>query len=64
MLMGGGGLEEFAANNEALWWWSSGQRSNDPSSNPAKVYNFPVKMLLNSTKINKKVAEVGPLKEH
>ena len=28
--------------------------SDDPSSNPAEVYNFPVKLLLKRTKINKK----------
>ena len=28
--------------------------SDDPSSNPAEVYNFSVKLLLKSTKINKK----------
>ena len=30
--------------------------SDDPSSNPAEVYNFPVKLLLKRTKINKKEA--------
>ena len=28
--------------------------SDDPSSDPAEVYNFSVKLLLKSTKINKK----------
>ena len=28
--------------------------SDDPSSNPAEVYNFSVKFLLKRTKINKK----------
>ena len=28
--------------------------SNDPSSNPAEVYNVSVKLLLKRTKINKK----------
>ena len=28
--------------------------SDDPSSNPAEVYNFSVKLLLKRTKINKK----------
>ena len=27
------------------WWWSSGQRADDPSSNPAKVCCFLCKML-------------------
>ena len=30
--------------------------SNDPSSNPAEVYNVSVKLLLKRTKINKKEA--------
>ena len=30
--------------------------SDDPSSNPAEVYNFSVKLLLKRTKINKKEA--------
>ena len=34
--------------------------SDDPSSNPAEIYNFSVKLLLKRTKINKKEAEVGP----
>ena len=34
--------------------------SDDPSSNPAEVYNFSVKLLLKRTKINKKEAGVGP----
>ena len=33
--------------------------SDDPSSNPAEVYNFSVKLLLKRTKI-KKEAGVGP----
>ena len=34
--------------------------SNNPSSNPAEVYNFSVKLFLKRTKINKKEAGVGP----
>ena len=34
--------------------------SDDPSSYPAEVYNFSVKLLLKRTKINKKEAGVGP----
>ena len=34
--------------------------SDDPSSNPAKVYKFSVKLLLKRTKINKKEAGVDP----
>ena len=34
--------------------------SDDPSSNPAEVYNFSVKLLLKRTKINGKGAGVGP----
>ena len=34
--------------------------SDDPSSNPAEVYNFSVKLLLKRTKINGKEAGVGP----
>ena len=34
--------------------------SDNPSSNPAEVYNFSVKLLLKRTKINKKEAGVGP----
>ena len=34
--------------------------SDDPSSNPAEIYNFSVKLLLKRTKINKKEAGVGP----
>ena len=34
--------------------------SDHPSSNPAEVYKFSVKLLLKSTKINKKEAGVGP----
>ena len=34
--------------------------SDDPSSNPAEVYNFSVKLLLKRTKLNKKEAGVGP----
>ena len=34
--------------------------SDDPSSIPAEVYNFSVKLLLKRTKINKKEAGVGP----
>ena len=34
--------------------------SDDPSSNPAEVYNFSVKLLLKGTKINGKEAGVGP----
>ena len=37
--------------------------SDDPSSNPAEVYNFSVKLLLKRTKINKKEAGVGPFKK-
>ena len=37
--------------------------SDDPSSNPAEVYNFSVKLLLKRTKINKKEAVVGPFKK-
>ena len=37
--------------------------SDDPSSNPAEVYNFSVKLLLKGTKINKKEAGVGPFKK-
>ena len=33
--------------------------SDNPSSNPAEVYNFSVKLLLKRTKINKKLAGVG-----
>ena len=33
--------------------------SDDPSSNPADVYNFSVKLLLKRTKTNKKEAGVG-----
>ena len=35
--------------------------SDDPSSNPAEVYNFSIKLLLKRTKINQKEAGVGPL---
>ena len=38
--------------------------SDDPSSNPAEVYNFSVKLLLKRTKINKKEAGVGPFLKH
>ena len=38
--------------------------SDDPSSNPAEVYNFSVKLLLKRTKINKKEAGVGPFKKN
>ena len=34
--------------------------SDHPSSNPAEVYKFSVKLLLKRTKINKKEAGVGP----
>ena len=34
--------------------------SDDPSSNPAEVYNFSVKFLLKRMKINKTEAGVGP----
>ena len=34
--------------------------SDDPSLNPAEVYNFSVKLLLKRTKINKEEAGVGP----
>ena len=34
--------------------------SDDPSSNPAEVNNFSVKLLLKRTKINKKEAGLGP----
>ena len=34
--------------------------SDGPSSNPAEVYNFSVKLLFKRTKINKKEAGVGP----
>ena len=34
--------------------------SDDPSSNPAEVYIFSVKLLLKRMKINKKEAGVGP----
>ena len=34
--------------------------SDNPSSNPAEVYNFSVKLLLKRTKLNKKEAGVGP----
>ena len=37
--------------------------SDDPSSNPSEVYNFSVKLLLKTTKINKKEARVGPFKK-
>ena len=37
--------------------------SDNPSSNPAEVYNFSVKLLLKRTKINKKEAGVGPLEK-
>ena len=37
--------------------------SDDPSSNPAEVYNFSVKLLLKRTKINRKEAGVGPFKK-
>ena len=37
--------------------------SDDPSSNPAEVYNFSVKLILKRMKINKKEAGVGPLKK-
>ena len=37
--------------------------SDDPSLNPAEVYNFSVKLLLKRTKINKKEAGVGPFKK-
>ena len=36
--------------------------SNDLSSNPAKVYNFSVKLNLKRTKINKKRAGLAHLK--
>ena len=35
--------------------------SDNPSSNPAEVYNFSVKLLLKRTKINKKRGRVGPI---
>ena len=35
--------------------------SNDPSSNPAEVYNFSVKLLLKRTKINKKRGRGWPI---
>ena len=35
--------------------------SDDPSSNPAEVYHFSVKLLLKRTKLNKKEAGVGPI---
>ena len=38
--------------------------SDDPSSNPAEVYNFSVKLLLKRMKINKKEAGVGPFKKN
>ena len=34
--------------------------SDNPSSNPAEVYIFSVKLLLKRTKINRKEAGVGP----
>ena len=34
--------------------------SDDPSSNPAEIYNFSVKLLLKRTSINKKESGVGP----
>ena len=34
--------------------------SDDPSSNPAEVYIFPVNLLLKSMKINKKETAYGP----
>ena len=37
--------------------------SDDPSSNPAEVYNFSVKLLLKSTKINKKRPGLANLKK-
>ena len=37
--------------------------SDDPSSNPAEVYNFSVKLLLKRMKINKKEAGVGHFKK-
>ena len=37
--------------------------SDDPSSNPAEVYNFSVKLLLKSTKINKKRPGLAHLKK-
>ena len=38
--------------------------SDDPSLNPAEVYNFSVKLLLKITKINKKEAGVGKFKKN
>ena len=37
--------------------------SDDPSSNPAEVYNFSVKLLLKRTKINKKRPGLAHLKK-
>ena len=37
--------------------------SDDPSSNPAEVFNFSVKLLLKRTKINKKRPELAHLKK-
>ena len=34
--------------------------SDDQSSNPAEVYNFSVKIVIEKKKINKKEAGVGP----
>ena len=36
--------------------------NDSPSSNPAEVNNFSVKVLLKGTKKTQKEAEVGPLK--
>ena len=37
--------------------------SDDPSSNPAEVFNFSVKLLLKRTKINKKRPGLAHLKK-
>ena len=37
--------------------------SDDPSSNPAEVYNFSVKLFLKRTKINKKRPGLAHLKK-
>ena len=50
------------------WWWSSGQRaclhSDDLSSNPAEACSFFCNIVcLKRTKMNQKVAGVGPLEK-
>ena len=55
------GNDQVREHSPNLWWVFSGQVVNvlafdsyNPSSNPAKVYNISVKLLLNRTETNKK----------